>query len=432
MRVICGGDSGLIKVIDPQRQSVLFQMGEQGKDRSVEFLKWANPSSEAEIVVGYKTGEIEFYFPGTGQQRFSLTRSELTNIQGLYSENRGNNRNIITCNDEGLVEIFQFGLNNLAEQEEQSEEEEAEKEADAIKKPNTIKLKSSVTSFSVGLANVSVMEVVNLGNNKLELAVGGKGNLMKIFDVETQKVVYRAKNVPHDYLNLESPIWDNGITFLGKPDQINANLFCTRTAYHQIRFHDRRAKRAPITQRSIGDCTFTSLIASPKCDKEVLVGNAIGKMFRYNFENLQKKTLYSYKMMSGSVRDIQIHPSGEHVITSSTDRYVRVYDLEGSKKPLHSMYLVQRQNCSLVTSEGMNEIESDEDDDDQDEKDEKVQEPEEEEPVLDKKDPKNQVWIKLKKKAHEEKLDSDDEGDDDDDDDDEDDGDLDDDESDDD
>jgi hypothetical protein len=92
MRIISGGDTGLIKVIDPQKQKVLFQMGEQSNGRGVEFLKWADKSQESEIVASYKTGEVEFYFPGTGQRRFALLRPQNVATQGLFSENRDNNR----------------------------------------------------------------------------------------------------------------------------------------------------------------------------------------------------------------------------------------------------------------------------------------------------------------------------------------------------
>jgi hypothetical protein len=95
MRIIAGGDTGLIKVVDPQKQQLLHQMGEQGSNRSVEFLKWADPSLESEVVASYKSGEIEFYFPGTGQRRFALLRSEKTATQGLFSENRDNKRLVL-------------------------------------------------------------------------------------------------------------------------------------------------------------------------------------------------------------------------------------------------------------------------------------------------------------------------------------------------
>jgi WD40 repeat protein len=302
----------------------------------------------------------------------------------------------MTCSDKGLLEMYSFELNALFAKEEAQLEEEEEEQEETPKQKDIISITPKVTSFNVGGGNVSTMEVVRLGGNKMEVAVAGKDNLMKIYDVETQKCVYRAKNVPNDYLNLKSPIWDNGIVYLGQPEQNNGNLICTRTAHHQVRFYDRRVKRAPITQKSIGDYTFTSMIASPKREREVVVGTAIGKMYRYNFEKLDSKTLRSYKTMSGSVRDIQAHPNGDLLATASTDRYVRVYDFESSRV-LHSMYLVQRQNCILVSKEELSRDNYEQEDDDDKKEDEKAEESDNEDDID---DPKNGVWKNMKKVLH--------------------------------
>jgi hypothetical protein len=297
--------------------------------------------------------------------------------------------------------MFSFKLNNLEAKEEENQENDEDE--DEPKQKDIVTITPKVTSFSVGNGNISTMEVVKLGGNKMEIAVAGKDNLMKIFDIETQKCVFKAKNVPKDHLNLNAPIWDNGIVFLGDVAQNNANLLCTRTAYHQVRFFDRRVKRAPITQKSIGDNAFTALIASPKKEKEVVVGTGIGKMYRYNFEKLDAKTLKTYRMMSGSVRDIQAHPSGDYLVTASTDRYVRVYDFD-SARLLHSMYLVQRQNCVLVSQEGLTEG-TDEDDEEKDDKEEDDEPSDIEDDI---EDPKNGVWQNMKKVLHDDGADSDD------------------------
>lgn len=63
MRVICGGDTGVVKVVNPENGSLFIKWGEQKKTRSITHMCWADPSSES---------EVRMLFPCAHQNRLLL------------------------------------------------------------------------------------------------------------------------------------------------------------------------------------------------------------------------------------------------------------------------------------------------------------------------------------------------------------------------
>lgn len=57
-----------------------------------------------------------------------------------------------------------------------------------------------------------------------------------------------------------------------------------------------------------------------------------------------------FKGNTGSIRDIAMHPTMNVVATVGLDRIMRVFDTE-SRQQLHRVYLRQRLNCVLFSSE---------------------------------------------------------------------------------
>ena len=57
-----------------------------------------------------------------------------------------------------------------------------------------------------------------------------------------------------------------------------------------------------------------------------------------------------YKGNTGSVREIALHPTMEVMATVGLDRVMRVFDV-ATRQQLHRVYLRQKLNCVLVSSE---------------------------------------------------------------------------------
>ena len=232
---------------------------------------------------------------------------------------------------------------------------------------NTLKLKDDGNNlkqknFKV-LGPIDCMRTFHHENDsKIEFGVGGKENLIKIYDLETQKITFKTKNVKHDFLDMRQPLAVSDVCFL------DSNLIAYCTLYHQIRLHDRRQGSKPIMQKSYGEHGFTRIIASPLSPlNEVICGALNGQIIKFNWKDIKKKVIGAYKGSPGSIRDFSLHPKIGYFCSTGADRYVRVFDLE-SKRLLHSTYVIQKQNAVLFTSEKEVIERSDDEDEEEEEK----------------------------------------------------------------
>ena len=57
-----------------------------------------------------------------------------------------------------------------------------------------------------------------------------------------------------------------------------------------------------------------------------------------------------YKGNTGSVRGLAVHPTLDVLVSVGLDRVMRVFDVN-NRRQLHRVYLRQRLNCVLVSSE---------------------------------------------------------------------------------
>lgn len=74
------------------------------------------------------------------------------------------------------------------------------------------------------------------------IASGGKErqNNLKVWNLETNECIFKTKNVPNDFLQLEVPIWDTDFGF------IDANCLATCSRYGYVRVYDMRKQRRPV------------------------------------------------------------------------------------------------------------------------------------------------------------------------------------------
>ena len=89
-------------------------------------------------------------------------------------------------------------------------------------------------------------------SNDLEIAIGSKDQLVQIWDVETCKQTWSAKNLPNDHLDLKIPIWDTDIEWLSRT---NTYSMVTCTAYCDVREYDTRGPRKPVYSGKVFDNT---------------------------------------------------------------------------------------------------------------------------------------------------------------------------------
>lgn len=160
------------------------------------------------------------------------------------------------------------------------------------------------------------------GERKL-IATGGKDrqNRLCIWDLSTKTKIFESKNLPHDSLQLEIPIWDNDFRFF------DANTIATCSRYGYVRFYDIRKQRRPILKfQSKEQISFSCMAAR---ENTIYVGTTTGGMRAFDARRL-KYEVHTYKGFTGSVTDIEIDDTGKFICSSSLDRYVRVHNADST------------------------------------------------------------------------------------------------------
>lgn len=97
----------------------------------------------------------------------------------------------------------------------------------------------------------------------------------------------------------------------------------------------------------LGERPFTTCCVTPD-ENYLIAGDTVGRVSRIDLRTLRLNGVY--KGNTGSIRDIAIHPSMNVVATVGLDRIMRVFDIE-TRQQLHRVYLRQRLNCVLFSSE---------------------------------------------------------------------------------
>lgn len=182
-------------------------------------------------------------------------------------------------------------------------------------------------------------------NPKL-IAVGGKErqNNVKVFDLETQKEIFSSKNVPHDNLQLEVPVWDSDMSFVNNSE----NCLATCSRYGYIRFYDYRQQRRPASNYvDTHDQAFNSLAER---NGMIFVGTTTGGLFAFDLKNM-KVPLHTYKGAVGGITSVAVDETGKFVFTSSLDRYVRVHSVDNTHQ-LYQCYVKTKPSQILMKAAG--------------------------------------------------------------------------------
>lgn len=130
-----------------------------------------------------------------------------------------------------------------------------------------------------------------------------------MWDIVTKQLVWKAKNVPHDEVRLEVPIWITGIAFIPTgasdvtaPSDCTGNIIATGTCHKHIRLYDTRMQRQPCQSWGTGDFRVTNVVPSYQHEQHVYVTDCAGGVLMYDMRNGRRiRTLDGF---DGSIRDI--------------------------------------------------------------------------------------------------------------------------------
>uniref|UniRef100_A0A7E4VJT2 WD_REPEATS_REGION domain-containing protein n=1 Tax=Panagrellus redivivus TaxID=6233 RepID=A0A7E4VJT2_PANRE len=173
------------------------------------------------------------------------------------------------------------------------------------------------------------------------IATGGKNNIVKTWDIETEKQIWHAKNVRNNFLGLPIPIWETGIKFL------NENELATVTGTGHVRVYDARTQRRPVRELKYLDSPITAI---SMCNRpnHIVAGNTTGDVSLFDLRADTAKVYLKLKGFAGSVRSVDAHPTEPWVVSVGIDRHVRLHSLDVKGKPIKKLYAKVRLNCVLL------------------------------------------------------------------------------------
>lgn len=172
-----------------------------------------------------------------------------------------------------------------------------------------------------------------------QCGTGGKENPLKIFDLETLKSTFVAKNIPNDKLELRVPIWVSDLTFLTPTD------IATSSRYDNVCLYDTRTQRRPITRLEYPDSAYGCITTTYR-DKQIAIGGGKGLLQVIDLRN-PGTILHKYKGAVGAITDVQCDPKLPYLFSCGYDRKLRIHDLL-KPKLIAEVYLKTQLNCLLV------------------------------------------------------------------------------------
>eukprot|EP01124_Arcella_intermedia_P015104 TRINITY_DN2162_c0_g1_i1.p1 TRINITY_DN2162_c0_g1~~TRINITY_DN2162_c0_g1_i1.p1 ORF type:complete len:416 (-),score=102.43 TRINITY_DN2162_c0_g1_i1:38-1285(-) len=329
MSIIGGSLNGVIKVWDQKSKTITHQWGLPTKKMTVDQLQWLD-ESQNEIVVAYENGDLSFFRVSGDLLKTFKYKDRLAGLHVLHQKSL-----LLGCTFNGEITTHKLDgpLNEPAPAP--SSEPPAPPPFEpthkiTLNRPTTCTLYSD-SDFRILLA-------------------GGQGRLATLLDIETTKPIWTAKNVPHDFLGMEVPIWDKAIDWVEKDKKV----FVSVTAHHQIRLYDTRAKRRPVMTRDVGTRPFVCVKVNPLNNTQIASCNTTADLQMYD---LRKNcvVLGRYKGIAGSVHDVVFEAKGfgDHPYpllgAVGLDRYFHLFDVK-TRKHVDKHYAKLRFHRMLIST----------------------------------------------------------------------------------
>lgn len=360
--IVVSDETGLIKVINFSKDKPEIQKtGTQSRERNIRQMKWAGPAENVfeEVVVGCKSGNVEFWNMERAEVVHtweSKTENAIVGLEVLTAANDNNSRRLLTCTDAGIAKLVSVPKSGGTKEENDAMSDDNNKTTSSSKKgkkkgkKNTKKDKNLLAEWTVG------KDLCTMRADPTEMkhfATAGNENLLRLWDIETQENIFKARNVPHDFLDMRVPYWVNDLAFMpNDPFKI-----ATGTAHHQVRLYDTKAQKRPVFDVETGDDAIISVAITPD-QRYIIAGDGAGKIQKYDIRHAGR-AVGIFKGFGGSVTSLLCHPTLPLLASCSLDRYFRIHHLE-TRKPIQKIYLKQKLSNVLFWPQPVSEPVADE------------------------------------------------------------------------
>ncbi|CAM9946495.1 unnamed protein product [Hapterophycus canaliculatus] len=358
MRIITADETGLVKVVRLESGECLaVSQGEQARANAVRAICFDHtvtashhePSGFfARIHVARSAGTVETWDASQSEREGNNGNACALSPHGTPSScpaapvalaclppasaSSGEPSRVLTCNGEGEVQILSVAPDGVSN-------DGARMAAFSIRGP----ISAAIALGTSGGGG---------GGSGSALATGGKENDLKTWDLSTGQCTWKAKNVPHDFLDMRQPVWITSLCSLAAPETIGGGgcrqQIVTGTAHRQVRLYDARAQKRPTHSVDADEHGITTMAVAPD-GREVVVADTAGLVRVLDLRKM--KWGRRFEGPAGSVRGLAFHPTLPVLACVGLDRMARVYDYR-SREQKFQVYLKQRLNAVLFDGEG--------------------------------------------------------------------------------
>ncbi|KAG2364499.1 hypothetical protein BDR07DRAFT_1482443 [Suillus spraguei] len=136
--------------------------------------------------------------------------------------------------------------------------------------------------------------------------------------------VWRAKNVPNDFLGLRQPVHNTCLTYLSPSTSASQQHLLAGTLLGDMRRYDTRAGRRPVAVfKGIGKVGGVKTVEKGSSEHETFISDYGSNVYAVDLRS--GSILYGYKGLSGTA--ISLAASATHLASASIDRYMRIHSI---------------------------------------------------------------------------------------------------------
>lgn len=309
MSCVTGDDTGLVKVWDISRSSgatLRFSYGEQSRKRAIKGMCWMD-SSTSSVAFSTQDGCISTL---SLRDKMLLSTKHVGHVAALPNAMAVVRGRLTLVESDGTVCLGDVDGDNMKTYE-----------------------------------GNGPVDATHIHRRFGMIAMGGKDNDLCVYDISSQDLstpAFKAENVRDHVLDVPYPVFIAGVCI------INPFVYCTSTAYHQVRFYDRRSSNRPVQEfETSGEIERRPTTMLQWNANKYLIGEASGDVHLYD---TRRGFASRAKLRGGvgSVRCMTKHPSGHQILgVAGLDRKARFYHVPTGKLLL-SIYAKQKVNCLLM------------------------------------------------------------------------------------
>jgi ribosome biogenesis protein NSA1 len=309
MRLLVGDDTGLIKVINVEESKLENTFGAQDVNQNVLQMAVIN---EDYFVTAHKDNYVKLHNYNDTEFRFeSVLVSDASTVTMQYSDNK-----IYATQSDGTISYLDTIID-----ESNAYLEDAQK---LYKAKATLTNKSKLNPYNTG-----------------QMAILCKDTNLQLLDIENQKVIWKARNVKNDYLDLAVPICDMDCAFRSETQCFVVN------SYRKVRLYDLKENPRPARDYQWEKDKYPFMNCVLSQDRRYLyVSDTAGSVFVLDTRK-EFKMVGKLKGTLGSVTAMAISQANPYLITVSLDRYARVYNTN-TNQLFRKIYLKNKLNAVAI------------------------------------------------------------------------------------